>query len=361
MPPRPAWLLHFGKFLPFGAYNGTPSPLLFDSFSLLLPYLANLLRVFLLVMKIRTFGAFLACIVALSACNSNSSNSGDAETISFQEEEPLNAELKNKVVAALDELPTPIELVAHVRDASEGYNPALVNNPDQSRNYLTTNYRKAINLGVYMADLGYACLYTQAQPAMDFVKASKKVAVDMGLLDVFDPNIVKRFEDNLENRDSLINLLRESYYYTDDYLNKNERTRTAAIIMVGSWIEGMHIAATVANDHADKPEFQDLSRRVGEQKETLSALVEVMELISNDEELKTLTEQLKKLQTSYEAVIIAEPAASEDIDIANLEDISQLTDQVLESDLDRVTISEETLATLTQEINSLRKAITTTN
>ncbi|HAP65154.1 MAG TPA: hypothetical protein DCR93_38635 [Cytophagales bacterium] len=293
------------------------------------------------------------------ACGSNSSNDGEAETVTFQEEEPLDEALKEKVVAALDILPTPIEIVSHVRDAADGYNPALVNNPESSRNYLTTNFRKAVNLGVYMADLGYACLYTQAQPAMDFVRASKRVAVDMGLLDVFDPNIVKRFEDNLENRDSLINLLYESYYYTDDYLNKNERTRTAAIIMAGAWIEGMHIAASVAANHQDDESFNDLAKRVGDQKLTLNAIVEVLELISNDEEMATLVEQMKKLQTTFEAVEISDESVTEEIDLANLEDISQLTDMVLQSDLDRVNISGEALMAINQELASMRNYLIT--
>ncbi|HAA21085.1 MAG TPA: hypothetical protein DCP28_20855 [Cytophagales bacterium] len=293
------------------------------------------------------------------ACGSNSSNDGEAETVTFQEEEPLDEALKEKVVAALDILPTPIEIVSHVRDAADGYNPALVNNPESSRNYLTTNFRKAVNLGVYMADLGYACLYTQAQPAMDFVRASKRVAVDMGLLDVFDPNIVKRFEDNLENRDSLINLLYESYYYTDDYLNKNERTRTAAIIMAGAWIEGMHSAASVAANHQDDESFNDLAKRVGDQKLTLNAIVEVLELISNDEEMATLVEQMKKLQTTFEAVEISDESVTEEIDLANLEDISQLTDMVLQSDLDRVNISGEALMAINQELASMRNYLIT--
>lgn len=303
--------------------------------------------------------AYLCFASFMVACGSNSSNDGEAETVTFQEEEPLDEALKEKVVAALDILPTPIEIVSHVRDAADGYNPALVNNPESSRNYLTTNFRKAVNLGVYMADLGYACLYTQAQPAMDFVRASKRVAVDMGLLDVFDPNIVKRFEDNLENRDSLINLLYESYYYTDDYLNKNERTRTAAIIMAGAWIEGMHIAASVAANHQDDESFNDLAKRVGDQKLTLNAIVEVLELISNDEEMATLVEQMKKLQTTFEAVEISDESVTEEIDLANLEDISQLTDMVLQSDLDRVNISGEALMAINQELASMRNYLIT--
>lgn len=308
------------------------------------------------------FLLFLAPVVFIgffSACSSGGGNKmDDAERVDFQEDEPLNETLKNQVVAAMDVLPTPIEIVSHVRTAAEGYNPALVNNPDDSRNYLTTNYRKAINLGVYMADLGYACLYTQAQPAMDFVKAGKRVAVDMGLLDVFDPNIVKRFEDNLENQDSLINLLRESYYYTDNYLNKNERTRTAAIIMIGSWVEGMHIAASVANSHMGDEKFGDLAKRVGEQKNTLDALVTIIESIANNEELTTLTEQLKKLQSVYANVEIAPESGEEEIDLANLEDISQLTDQVLETDLDRVSIDEGTLSAIATELKGLRNNLT---
>ncbi|HAA17193.1 MAG TPA: hypothetical protein DCE41_37960 [Cytophagales bacterium] len=310
-------------------------------------------------MKIWHAMAYLCFASFMVACGSNSSNDGEAETVTFQEEEPLDEALKEKVVAALDILPTPIEIVSHVRDAADGYNPALVNNPESSRNYLTTNFRKAVNLGVYMADLGYACLYTQAQPAMDFVRASKRVAVDMGLLDVFDPNIVKRFEDNLENRDSLINLLYESYYYTDDYLNKNERTRTAAIIMAGAWIEGMHIAASVAANHQDDESFNDLAKRVGDQKLTLNAIVEVLELISNDEEMATLVEQMKKLQTTFEAVEISDESVTEEIDLANLEDISQLTDMVLQSDLDRVNISGEALMAINQELASMRNYLIT--
>ncbi|MEL6536782.1 MAG: hypothetical protein AAFQ98_15290 [Bacteroidota bacterium] len=312
-------------------------------------------------MKIWHGMAYLCFAAVFAACGSSSSNNGEAETVTFQEEEPLDEALKEKVVAALDVLPTPIEIVSHVRDAADGYNPALVNDPESSRNYLTTNFRKAINLGVYMADLGYACLYTQAQPAMDFVRASKRVAVDMGLLDVFDPNIVKRFEDNLENRDSLINLLYESYYYTDDYLNKNERTRTAAIIMAGAWVEGMHIAASVAANHTDDSSFNDLAKRVGEQKLTLNAIVEILEVISNDEQIATLVEQMKKLRTTYEAVEISDESVTEEIDLANLEDISQLTDMVLQSDLDRVEISNEALMAINQELASLRTYLITYN
>lgn len=192
-------------------------------------------------------------------------------------------------------IPSPMETVIIFKKAGLVYHNDLLNNPSNADKY-DTKIKKAINLGVYGADLSYATLNEQNQETMFFVSAAKKLAESLGVMKAFDEETIARIEDNIENKDSMIHIVSDVYWIADSYLKENESVGTSAVIIFGGWLESVYIAAG-----ALKKDFnnQTLQERLLDQKHTIKNLTLLLSSIE-DQELKEVTSELKKIQVVFD-------------------------------------------------------------
>ena len=163
----------------------------------------------------------------------------------------------------------------------------LLNSTDQISDYVTTN-KKAMNLGVYTADLSYTKVFNQYEVSEKYFRAMEKLAVELGIPGDYFENAAKRFDRNIANRDSLIKIANEVFMTTDQYLKANEREAASSLIIYGGWIEAMYIATAISNSYSNHLLFE----RISEQKSSLNNL---MQLLENDNKENELTPYLKHL------------------------------------------------------------------
>lgn len=164
-----------------------------------------------------------------------------------------------------------VELSSLFESAEAIFTQELLNSASKVPDYLTSS-QQAANLGIYAVDLSYARVFEQVQVASKYFHAMRKLAEALEIpLDYFESTI-KRFEDNNDNIDSLIALANEVYVTTDDYLIENRRNTTAAIIIMGGWIEAMHIAMHVAEESKDA----EIVERLVYQKGSLGNLIAML-------------------------------------------------------------------------------------
>src|SRR3954468_20173816 len=98
----------------------------------------------------------LAASFLMFACNNNSSTEEKdeltAEQDSFATTGPeISEEVMNDLIQSL---PSPIEMSSSIKESGAEFDTKKLNASENSDNY-TTNYKKAVNLGIYGADLGY--------------------------------------------------------------------------------------------------------------------------------------------------------------------------------------------------------------
>ena len=203
---------------------------------------------------------------------------------------------KNKAREVLHLVPSPIEIIMLVQKAGASYNPDILNKPENSSKY-DTKFKKALNLGIYGADLSYASMFDQTQESMFFVSAAKKLAEGLGIMNAFDQSTIERVEANMGDRDSMLYMISEIYWTADAYLKETENINTSALIIAGGWIEGLHIAASLTGTNEDSGAIR---RLVGEQKYALTNLIELVAALEETEMTISVKNDLESLKLLYD-------------------------------------------------------------
>jgi hypothetical protein len=192
-----------------------------------------------------------------------------------------------------------VEMSSLFQTSGAVYKPELLNSADNKSDYVTSS-KKALNLGVYAVDLSYAKVFEQYETAAKYFNAMEQMSEELGIPSTYFENTAKRFDRNINNKDSLIAIANEVYMATDKYLRDNERYSAAAQIILGGWIEALHIAVEVANS----TKSIDIIERFAEQKTSLNNVIAMLDDYSDDVAIKQNLKKLKELKPLFDALVI---------------------------------------------------------
>jgi len=195
-------------------------------------------------------------------------------------------------------IPTSYDITKLIYQSGAPYILSLSNGPEKAGEYITQR-DKVLNLGVYAADLCYATTYMMKQATMNYLEASKTLIDDLGISTTFNITYAERIEDNIDDRDSLIQVVTESFDDTWNYLVENKQDVLARLVVCGSWIEGIYITSNVAAKAIDNTAFLEALAR---QKNSQNELVGLLEPVKDVEEVAELYEGLSEIQEYYEGV-----------------------------------------------------------
>jgi hypothetical protein len=249
--------------------------------------------------------------------------------ISFDDE---NEDMYNFV------MPSPLQIAAIFKRAGLKYSRETTNTVDNASNY-TDRVTKALNFGVYAADLSYCVLNKQPQDALKYMKTIKKLSDDLGMTSMFgSTNMFSSFENNISNDDSLIYILATIQENLDEHLENNEEQYMAVIFFAGGWTEGMHIGAQVAIEGNSS-----IAARLIEQMVILKNVIKALKTYPHESDfLNEIITDLEDIDSTYR----------------NFESLKDLDmDDVSFSDLK---ISDKELGSVIEKIEALRAKITGT-
>lgn len=168
-------------------------------------------------------------------------------------------------------------------------------------NKQSTNFDKALKLGILGADLGYLNMYEKTGSSLDVLSSIRKIAEDIKVGQFFDFESIKRLSQNKSNLDSLLFISIDSYTQIDNYLRTNDRGQLSALMIIGVWIEGQYLATQVISQFPDKR----LSDRIGEQKIILNDLLLLISPYCNrGSEFSTLCRDLHNIKDKYRDIRI---------------------------------------------------------
>ena len=218
----------------------------------------------------------LTIALGLSSCSS-SSDENLPENTSQEVTEELEEETTNDNV--FYQVPTPNELFAVLKNTNAPFNKEILNDVSNSGKYFT-KFSKALNFGVYCADLAYVTSQGSFEDAASLFGAIKTLANDLEIKNAIDQILFDRLKKSLENAnaDSLFLISNETYYNAFSYLQQNDRKDILGIIAVGGWIEGLNIILNLE----PYSENSEICQQIADQKLTLDNLLIFVSNIEND-------------------------------------------------------------------------------
>ncbi len=245
----------------------------------------------------KNLNLFFAAAIGLVAigCSNNQGNSKVKQNIDINVD--VSADI-NRAQQVFYALPSPIETAHLIQSAGVSYNMDLSNPVDNAEKYSTT-MKKALNFGVYGADLSYASLFNQTQTTIQFMATEKKIAEELGIYDFVDADVAEHIESIINDRDSVMEILADGFTNASDCLKDAGRAEVAALIVAGGWIEGLYLATQLAGLSADNSRLIDL---VIDQRLSLTILIKLLDNYKTLPSVSTVYDWLIDLQSTYDKV-----------------------------------------------------------
>ncbi|PCJ27624.1 MAG: hypothetical protein COA97_03110 [Flavobacteriales bacterium] len=232
----------------------------------------------------------------LMACGGNGSmEDGVIDEIVDNELTPERAE---KAQMVFQTIPSPLETASIFQEAGAEYNTDITNPVENVSNY-STNAQKALNFGVYGADLSYANIFDQSQESMFYMNCTKKMSDGLGITSAFDAATMERIEENINNRDSLLTIINDAFWIADAHLKENGQDHLSALIIAGGWIEGLYLGTKSLN--LETAPNNNLMQRIADQKYSLNNLMELL-ITYNNPDVIALEQKMKVLQSVFDKI-----------------------------------------------------------
>lgn len=289
------------------------------------------------------FLSFLAVSGLATSCGDSSTKEEKelTEVNTNDVNQNLNVNLGGKIFS----IPSPFLTAELIKKSGVPFNQEMLNPANNHGNY-STNFHKALNLGIYGADLGYLTMFDKTEDAApSYITSVQKLADELGMGGAFSTELIDRLSNNLGVKDSLMVLVSDAYQAGDNYLKTNDKNDMAALILAGGWVESIYFAII----SIESKKTDELVNRIGEQKSTLENLIQLLEYYANDDSYGNLATELKDLFTEFENVEFTytfnQPETKAD---------QQLT--IIKSST-KVNLSDDNLKSIGEKVKNIRNQI----
>ncbi len=244
---------------------------------------------------------FILIILLIFACQSPKKQKDIVLLDSLEKLEIPQPEVSDeKLNEIINQIPTPLELSALLRESGARYNKNYLNDPENYSLY-NSSFDRALNLGVYGADLGYSNLYQENQQSILYVGAIKELVDELRIDQFFNFETIERLAEK-QDLDSLLLLTTQNFNEVNDYFQEQQRSGLSVLMIVGGWIEALHIANQV---YTQTPENEALREKIGEQKIILEKIMELVSFYKDSsEDFSELYASLESMSAIFEEVNI---------------------------------------------------------
>ncbi|MCC7050805.1 MAG: hypothetical protein IT239_03380 [Bacteroidia bacterium] len=287
----------------------------------------------------------LLAVIMVVSCNSNKPK----EDVDFNDSAKVanNAHVNSVLVHAIvKSMPPPVELTSFIKDNGVSFNSSVLNTTDNRNKYASVPER-ALALGIYGADLGYINFFEKTYESLDYLNTVKDIAEQLNIGQFFDFSTLKRLALNKESIDSIIFITTDNFEKMNVYLTKQNRGNVSAFMLIGGWIESMHLVCNAAGQQNNRL----LVEQVGEQKVVLDELLILLGLFKEDKDFERLTVYFNELKPLFEQVTVnyeyREPITKESNGMLIVEDNSKK----------EVIISDATFQAINKKIEEIRQYV----
>lgn len=270
------------------------------------------------------FSVIVLATLSFLGCK-NSEKSEDAEEVATEAD--ANSKTNEHISAqnVFNSIPARADIIKLISEDKIDYDPDYLNNPEVASKYALENSR-ALNLGVYGADLSVTGAFDQTQESMLFLKCVNILSKNLGVSTAFDQTMMDRMELHKESRDSTLEIIAQSFRKADEFLKENGRPGTSALILCGSWIEGMYVSCQIAK----RINSFNTIKTILQQQESLKHLIIMTDASGLGEDATYVTEGLKTIQENIKEANTKNEFTLENIKKIN-ENVAALRKKVVET------------------------------
>ncbi len=236
-------------------------------------------------------------VIALSigSCKREKKDSDDQVPIdSFDD---VKADLDQEVSEFIYPLPDNNEVTKMLNSIGIAYMLGTSNTVENVNRYFTAK-SKAYNIGVYGSDLSYASTYQMTQETMLYLEAVNQLGSDLGISSIYNEDLLTRIDENINDKDSLVEIISLTIYETYDYLNKNGKEDLSILMVAGGWVEAMYLTTNVSANVQNNPEIVKI---IYSQKPGLDKLIEIVEARKDNPDVKELLDDLQPIKEAFNA------------------------------------------------------------
>ncbi|MCH2198168.1 MAG: hypothetical protein MK081_05255 [Flavobacteriales bacterium] len=293
---------------------------------------------------------FFAGMLLITSCGEGS---GDAEGTNadqaVDQEAPAEIEFADLEGAQVTErketikkifytIPAPMEMASLIQSSGAAFDQDLLNSVDNVESYMTQK-SKAINLGMYGADLSYTTMFERSKESLYYLSAVKQLADELGASNIIADELITRVETNKENKDSLMNIVSDTFWSLNAKFKEDGMEDISALVIAGGWIEALHLAGSHVEGN------DELRQRIAEQQYSLDDLLKLINTYKNQDNLTDLKTDLESLASVFSEV---------EINKEKTETSNDDNGTMLIGGASTVTMSDETLAKVRSTVAEIR-------
>ena len=254
----------------------------------------------------------IICFTCLTSCKDRAAEK-QKKMLEIEQVKTLEGEIESNVYP----LPTSAEVIKMLTELEVGYIIGISNRVENSKNYFSST-RRAINLGVYGADLSYATLYNMQQEVINYLDAIRSLSNELNMSKIYNEDLYEKIKANFDNRDELVNILTAAFNDTYAYLSENDQQPQALLVVGGAWVEGMYLTT-----HISEAAYQvaGISRVLLEQKKSFELFLEITQPYASDPNISDFLKLLDPVKNVYAGL-------STSLTEQNIKDLTNVISQV---------------------------------
>ncbi len=228
-------------------------------------------------------------IAGLTSCKSRTEKAQEA--VEQEQVDELNREIKENVYP----LPTSAQIIKLLTDLEVGYQIGITNRVENVKKYFSSQ-RRAINLGVYGADLSYVTLYNMPQEIIDYLNAIRSLTNELNMSRIYNEEIYDSIKSNEDDKEKLVDILTDTFNETYKYLSDNNQQTLALLVVGGAWVEGMYLTTNISEAAYN---ISTISGVLLEQKASFDRYLEITEPYMSDPGISEFVKTLEPIRTIY--------------------------------------------------------------
>ena len=250
---------------------------------------------------------------------------------------------EDDVLNMISAIPNPVEMSSLLHKSGVVFSSDLLNPPDNVGKY-NTNFKKALNLGIYGTDLVHMNIYDKAISSMLYLKNIKDLASDLKIEQFFDYSTLNRLSQNNKNIDSVLLITSRGFDRMNQFLQESKRTNISVLVGLGTWIESMYLAS----NYQKANNKEEILKRIAGQKYILEMVLQMLERYNKDENIKLLIQDLVPLKKEFDKVTTTFEYAAPTQTVQNGQKVVQ------DNSKSTIKITDETFKGITEAVNKIR-------
>jgi hypothetical protein len=210
-----------------------------------------------------------------------------------EEKKEIITEEKSENSGIIFNIPSPAEQFEIISSLDGVKDVNLVNPTTKS---YASNSSKALNFGVYTADVAYLTAFKETSKYLNYFSKLEKMSNELGVTEVFTKELGDLAKNWAGNPDSLFKLSDQTYSKSFQKFIDIDKGNELSLMLAGGWIESMYLIFGTSKGFGLSPQ---IDQTIAEQKLVAENLLDFMVDYQDNEDVKTYIGKLGTILELY--------------------------------------------------------------